>query len=125
MRGLGSSQGVPSVGRILQIGGSTRTDGQAPTVAVTAPAGGATVSGTNVTVSASATDDVGVTGVQFTLDGANLGASVTTAPYTMTWDSTTVANGTDRKSTRLNSSHRCISYAVFCLKKKKIFNNDC
>src|SRR5437879_9238083 len=27
--------------------------------------------------------------------------------------------GQDRKSTRLNSSHRCISYAVFCLKKKK------
>src|SRR5437764_6662174 len=26
---------------------------------------------------------------------------------------------TDRKSTRLNSSHRCISYAVFCLKKKR------
>src|ERR1017187_10613851 len=28
-------------------------------------------------------------------------------------------NCLDRKSTRLNSSHRCISYAVFCLKKKK------
>src|SRR5437762_13110092 len=28
-------------------------------------------------------------------------------------------SGRDRKSTRLNSSHRCISYAVFCLKKKK------
>src|SRR5208337_5424219 len=27
--------------------------------------------------------------------------------------------GLDRKSTRLNSSHRCISYAVFCLKKKQ------
>src|SRR5437763_3920091 len=27
-------------------------------------------------------------------------------------------NRIDRKSTRLNSSHRCISYAVFCLKKK-------
>src|SRR5499425_1469792 len=27
--------------------------------------------------------------------------------------------GSDRKSTRLHSSHRCISYAVFCLKKKK------
>src|SRR5437762_8668278 len=27
---------------------------------------------------------------------------------------------TDRKSTRLNSSHRCISYAVFCLKKKNV-----
>src|SRR3712207_7458045 len=28
--------------------------------------------------------------------------------------------GTDRKSTRLNSSHANISYAVFCLKKKKL-----
>src|SRR3712207_8608398 len=28
--------------------------------------------------------------------------------------------GADRKSTRLNSSHANISYAVFCLKKKKI-----
>src|SRR5437762_4176651 len=28
-------------------------------------------------------------------------------------------NQRDRKSTRLNSSHRCSSYAVFCLKKKK------
>src|SRR5438094_4903883 len=34
--------------------------------------------------------------------------------------------GSDRKSTRLNSSHRTISYAVFCLKKKKkkIKNNN-
>src|SRR5437762_7627641 len=30
----------------------------------------------------------------------------------------TVEHSEDRKSTRLNSSHRCISYAVFCLKKK-------
>src|SRR5437879_9669584 len=30
----------------------------------------------------------------------------------------------DRKSTRLNSSHRCISYAVFCLKKKKKNRHD-
>src|SRR3712207_7170086 len=29
------------------------------------------------------------------------------------------ASGVDRKSTRLNSSHANISYAVFCLKKKK------
>src|SRR2546426_6695159 len=29
----------------------------------------------------------------------------------------------DRKSTRLNSSHLVISYAVFCLKKKKQINN--
>src|SRR5207248_10687325 len=33
-----------------------------------------------------------------------------------------LATSEDRKSTRLNSSHRTISYAVFCLKKKKIFS---
>src|SRR5947209_15343499 len=33
------------------------------------------------------------------------------------------ANRKDRKSTRLNSSHANISYAVFCLKKKKEQNN--
>src|SRR5256885_8674372 len=31
--------------------------------------------------------------------------------------------GRDRKSTRLNSSHLVISYAVFCLKKKKIYHH--
>src|SRR5256885_11409188 len=31
----------------------------------------------------------------------------------------------DRKSTRLNSSHLVISYAVFCLKKKKMSNKEC
>src|SRR5258708_28877309 len=31
--------------------------------------------------------------------------------------------GEDRKSTRLNSSHQIISYAVFCLKKKKIIHS--
>src|SRR5437763_13348904 len=33
-------------------------------------------------------------------------------------DGSFVEANADRKSTRLNSSHRCISYAVFCLKKK-------
>src|SRR2546422_1877098 len=35
------------------------------------------------------------------------------------WHSTEAAEERDRKSTRLNSSHGYISYAVFCLKKKK------
>src|SRR3712207_6986085 len=34
-------------------------------------------------------------------------------------EDTLIAQGSDRKSTRLNSSHANISYAVFCLKKKK------
>src|SRR5207248_10769105 len=38
----------------------------------------------------------------------------------VTWQIRVIAAGLkDRKSTRLNSSHRTISYAVFCLKKKK------
>src|SRR2546426_2574286 len=35
-----------------------------------------------------------------------------------------VRSGADRKSTRLNSSHLVISYAVFCLKKKKRRTQD-
>src|SRR5437868_10805179 len=35
------------------------------------------------------------------------------------------AAASDRKSTRLNSSHVSISYAVFCLKKKKKSNKPC
>src|SRR2546426_3049318 len=35
------------------------------------------------------------------------------------WHETLLIANTDRKSTRLNSSHLVISYAVFCLKKKK------
>src|SRR5436189_4823280 len=40
------------------------------------------------------------------------GASRPSGPLPLAWTQR------DRKSTRLNSSHRCISYAVFCLKKK-------
>src|SRR3712207_7922853 len=36
---------------------------------------------------------------------------------------TAIMGPSDRKSTRLNSSHANISYAVFCLKKKKLTNN--
>jgi hypothetical protein len=67
-------------------------DGTAPAVAITAPAAGATVSGT-VTVSANATDNVAVAGVQFKLDGVNLGAEDTTAPYAASWNASTASNG--------------------------------
>src|SRR3712207_9000647 len=39
-------------------------------------------------------------------------------------DEVVVAQDRDRKSTRLNSSHANISYAVFCLKKKKKISSD-
>ncbi|HSX28342.1 MAG TPA: Ig-like domain-containing protein [Candidatus Saccharimonadales bacterium] len=65
----------------------------APTVQLTAPTTGATVSGTQ-TITATASDAVGVTSVQFKLDGTNLGAADTTAPYSTTWDTKTATNGT-------------------------------
>jgi hypothetical protein len=64
-----------------------------PTVSMTAPANGATVSNT-VAVSASATDNVAVASVQFQLDNANIGAAVTTAPYSYSWNTRTSTNGT-------------------------------
>src|SRR3712207_8628788 len=42
------------------------------------------------------------------------------ARSTPCWSASGSTTPTDRKSTRLNSSHANISYAVFCLKKKKI-----
>ena len=68
-------------------------DNQNPTVSVTSPAAGATVSGATVSVAASASDNVAVAGVQFRLDGQNLGAEDTTSPYSVTWDSTSATNG--------------------------------
>jgi hypothetical protein len=68
-------------------------DTTAPTVALSAPASGANVSGT-VTVSASASDNVGVVSVQFQLNGVNLGAADTTAPYSLSWNTTGAGNGT-------------------------------
>lgn len=73
--------------------GTASADTQLPSTTITAPANGATVSGTSITVSASATDNVGVVGVQFKLDGVNLGGEDTTAPYSTTWNTTTTPNG--------------------------------
>ena len=67
-------------------------DSAAPIVTVTSPAGDATVDGT-VTVTANASDDIGVTSVQFLLDGAALGAADGAAPYEAAWSTTTAANG--------------------------------
>jgi hypothetical protein len=68
-------------------------DNTPPSVGLTAPSNGTTVAGT-VTVSANASDNIGVTGVQFKLDGNNLGAEVTTAPYSFSWNTATALDGT-------------------------------
>ncbi len=90
-----NSAGVPSVARFVSVGTGPPPppDTTPPTVSLTAPAAGATLSGTTA-VSATAGDDIAVAGVQFTLDGANLGAEDTGSPYSVSWNTTTATNGT-------------------------------
>ena len=88
-----NSTGVESISGDFAFQTNNTTDTIPPTVSITAPAANATVSGT-VPVSANATDNVAVAQVQFLLDGVNLGAAVTTAPYTVSWDTTTATNST-------------------------------
>ena len=63
-----------------------------PTVAVTTPADGASVSGA-VSLTATAADDFGVASVQFKVDGVNVGPADTTAPYTASWDTSGLLDG--------------------------------
>jgi thermitase len=63
-----------------------------PTVSVTAPADGATVGGT-VTLTATASDNTQMGGVQFKMDGANVGSEDTSYPYTYSWNSGSIPFG--------------------------------
>lgn len=70
----------------------TRAVASAPTVSITAPTAGATVNGaTNLTAEASDTSGIG--GVQFQVDGVNVGTEITAAPYTLNWNTASVTNG--------------------------------
>ena len=84
----------------LTVTADTGADTLAPTVALSAPANNAFVAGTAVAVSATASDNAAVAGVQFLLDGANLGSEDTTAPYSVTWNTTTASNGSHVLSSR-------------------------
>ncbi|HEX7830163.1 MAG TPA: Ig-like domain-containing protein, partial [Thermoanaerobaculia bacterium] len=65
-------------------------DTTAPTTSITAPANGATVSGT-VNVTANASDNVGVSRVEFWLDGA-LANTDNASPYAWSWNTTSATN---------------------------------
>jgi hypothetical protein len=77
---------------ILSTPADAQTDTSPPAVAITSPVSGTTASGT-LTVTANASDNVGVAGVQFRYNGANFGAEATVAPYSVSADTTTVADG--------------------------------
>jgi glucose/arabinose dehydrogenase len=63
-----------------------------PTVSITAPANNAQVNDI-VSVTANASDNIGVAGVQFLVDGVAAGVEDTTAPYAYSWDTRATGNG--------------------------------
>ena len=82
-----------------QASAAAQADTTQPTVSVTAPASGATITG-NVDVTATAADNDALAGVQFLLDGAALGTEDTSAPYTVNWNSRLTPNGAHTLSAR-------------------------
>jgi hypothetical protein len=92
-------------------------DTTVPTVAFISPAGQAQLSGT-VSLAVSASDDVAVIGVQFRLDGTSLGAELTAAPYVLSWNTKSAANGTHALAAIVrdeagNTSQASIAVTVF------------
>jgi len=77
-------------------GNCTTTTNTAPTVSVTAPTSGGTVSGTTTLSATAAATTTGatITSVQFQVDGTNVGTADTTAPYSYSWNTSSVSNGT-------------------------------
>lgn len=71
------------------------TDLVKPSVTITSPLNDSTVTGT-ITITATASDDKAVAGVQFQVDGINFGSEDQTAPYAVTWDTATALAGTHR-----------------------------
>ena len=69
------------------------SDTASPVVAITAPAAGAMIAGTSVSVTANASDNVGVAGVLFRLDGQLIAPEDVTAPYGANLNTTNWSNG--------------------------------
>ncbi|HLX81843.1 MAG TPA: Ig-like domain-containing protein [Burkholderiales bacterium] len=85
---LGLAGVAPQAGAQLPLPGSL-------VVTVTSPASGSAVGGTiTVSASVSAAGSLTTAGVRFQLDGANLGAEDTSAPYSIPWNTASSGNGT-------------------------------
>lgn len=77
-------------------GSATATSAQspgAPSVSLSSPANLATGLSGTLTLSATATDDVGVTGVEFQVDGAPIGSTLAAPPFSVSLDTTAYASG--------------------------------
>ena len=82
-----------SIAVTVTVANAPPPDDIAPTISLAGPAAGATVTGGSVPVTANASDNIGVVGVQFRLDGANLGSADTDPPYSVSWNTTQDSDG--------------------------------
>lgn len=90
-----STQPIPMMSSTSGSSGSSNsTDNIPPTVSIIAPTAGSTLTGDSVLLSASASDNVAIAGVQFKLDGVNIGTESAVAPYSTTWNIASSSNGT-------------------------------
>ncbi len=108
---------IPALGGTPGDSDETETAGgdvTPPSVAFTAPADLATISGTTVAISATASDDVAVAHVEFLLDGVAItpGGWDLDAPYAVTFDSTTTTDGTHTLTARATDTSGNIATAT-------------
>jgi hypothetical protein len=89
------------------------SDLAAPSVVIVSPQQGQTLAGT-VALVCNAVDDVAVAGVQWQLDGSDLGPEATAAPFSYVWNSSQSANGPHRltATARDAAGHRTLSAPV-------------
>lgn len=109
--GVGDTTGAA----LVEVYDLTGKDLVPPSAALTAPVGGATVSGAAVVLTAAVGDNVGLAGVQFRLNNTiRLGAELTAPPYRGTWDTTTLENGVYQLTTvaRDLTGHTTVSAPV-------------
>ncbi len=92
---------------------TTCSDVNPPNTSITAPGGGATVSGT-INVTASATDDCSINRVEFYRDGSVLIGTDSSSPYSVSWNTTSVSNGSHSLKSRAfdNAGHSTDSSPV-------------
>ena len=77
---------------VFVLEGPVSPNSRPPSVSITAPAAGP-VAGSDVLVRADASDPLGITSVQFLLDGNPLGSPLFGPPYVVQWDTTTLPDG--------------------------------
>ncbi len=87
-----SEQGVTRWSFYATLNTASGPDTVPPIVALTMPVDGGFVAGLTI-ITATASDNFGVTGVQFLLDGANFNAEDTIAPYSISWNTALASNG--------------------------------